>query len=170
MIVQIWEVKRVACYARAVTFTEAVASVASMVATPLLDPWISSQNQSNPWTTQGIPGWLATMELHEVRPYHCCRCRLHACPLSLRLTHFSSNYIIIGNSTLRLAPINVYFSSYQLRLAPKLSKIGGTGTWPAVIGNFAPRRKCPPRQFSLVNTVPKALFSSEYCPPGALFT
>ena len=34
MIVQIWEVKRVACYARAETFTEAVASVASMVATP----------------------------------------------------------------------------------------------------------------------------------------
>ena len=36
MIVQIWEVKRVACYARAETFTEAVASVASMVATPLM--------------------------------------------------------------------------------------------------------------------------------------
>ena len=38
MIVCIWEVKiieRVACYARAETFTEAVASVASMVATPL---------------------------------------------------------------------------------------------------------------------------------------
>ena len=35
MIVQIWDVKRVACYARAETFTEAVASVASMVATPL---------------------------------------------------------------------------------------------------------------------------------------
>ena len=35
MIVRIWEVKRVACYARAETFTEAVASVASMVATPL---------------------------------------------------------------------------------------------------------------------------------------
>ena len=32
MIVRIWEVKRVACYARAETFTEAVAS---MVATPL---------------------------------------------------------------------------------------------------------------------------------------
>ena len=32
MIVWIWEVKRVACYARAETFTEAVASVASMVA------------------------------------------------------------------------------------------------------------------------------------------
>ena len=36
MIVQIWEVKRVACCARAETFTEAVASVASMVATPLV--------------------------------------------------------------------------------------------------------------------------------------
>ena len=35
MIVRIWEVKRVACYARADTFTEAVVSVASMVATPL---------------------------------------------------------------------------------------------------------------------------------------
>ena len=35
MIVRIWEVKRVACYARAETFTEVVASVASMVATPL---------------------------------------------------------------------------------------------------------------------------------------
>ena len=34
MLVQIWEVKRVACYARAETFTEAVASVALMVATP----------------------------------------------------------------------------------------------------------------------------------------
>ena len=33
MIVRIWEVKRVACYARAETFTEAVASV---VATPLI--------------------------------------------------------------------------------------------------------------------------------------
>ena len=32
MIVQIWEVKRVACYARAETFTEAVGAVASMVA------------------------------------------------------------------------------------------------------------------------------------------
>ena len=36
MIVQICEVRGVACYARAVTFTEAVASVASMVATPLI--------------------------------------------------------------------------------------------------------------------------------------
>ena len=36
MIVRIWEVKIVACYARAKTFTEAVASVASMVAMPLL--------------------------------------------------------------------------------------------------------------------------------------
>ena len=35
MIIQIWEVKRVACYARAETFTEAVASVVSMAATPL---------------------------------------------------------------------------------------------------------------------------------------
>ena len=35
VIIQIWEDKRVACYARAETFTEAVASVASMVATPL---------------------------------------------------------------------------------------------------------------------------------------
>ena len=35
MIVQVWEVKRVACYARAETFTEAVTSLASMVATPL---------------------------------------------------------------------------------------------------------------------------------------
>ena len=35
-IVRIWEVKIVACYARAETFTEAVASVASMVAMPLL--------------------------------------------------------------------------------------------------------------------------------------
>ena len=35
MIVQIWQVKGVACYARAESFTEAVASVASMVATPL---------------------------------------------------------------------------------------------------------------------------------------
>ena len=35
MIVRIWEVKRVACYARAETFTEAVAPVASMVAMPL---------------------------------------------------------------------------------------------------------------------------------------
>ena len=35
MIVRIWEVKRVACYGRAETFTEAVASVASMIATPL---------------------------------------------------------------------------------------------------------------------------------------
>ena len=35
MIVRIWEVKRVACYARAETFTEAVALVASMVAMPL---------------------------------------------------------------------------------------------------------------------------------------
>ena len=35
MIVRIWEVKRVACYARAEIFTEAVASVASMVATPM---------------------------------------------------------------------------------------------------------------------------------------
>ena len=33
MIVRIWEV---ACYARGETFTEAVASVASMVATPLI--------------------------------------------------------------------------------------------------------------------------------------
>ena len=46
--------------------------------------------------------------------------------------------------------------------------VGGGGA--GVIGNFAPPRKCPPRQFSLVNTVPQALFSSEYCPPGALFT
>ena len=36
MRVRICEVKRVACYARAETFTEAAASVASMVATPLL--------------------------------------------------------------------------------------------------------------------------------------
>ena len=35
MIVQICEVKGVACYARAETFTEAVVSVASMVVTPL---------------------------------------------------------------------------------------------------------------------------------------
>ena len=37
IIVRIWKVKRsrVACYARAENFTEAVASVASMVATPL---------------------------------------------------------------------------------------------------------------------------------------
>ena len=38
MIVWIWEVKiikRVACYARAETFTEVIASVASMVAMPL---------------------------------------------------------------------------------------------------------------------------------------
>ena len=35
MIVRIWGVKRVVCYAMAETFTEAVASVASMVATPL---------------------------------------------------------------------------------------------------------------------------------------
>ena len=35
MIVRICEVKIVACYARAETFTEAVASVGSMVATPL---------------------------------------------------------------------------------------------------------------------------------------
>ena len=35
MIVRVWEVKRVACYARAETFTGAVASVASMVARPL---------------------------------------------------------------------------------------------------------------------------------------
>ena len=33
MIVRIWEVKRVVCYARAETFAEAVVSVASMVAT-----------------------------------------------------------------------------------------------------------------------------------------
>ena len=33
MIVKIWEAKRVACYARAETFTEAVAS---MVVTPLV--------------------------------------------------------------------------------------------------------------------------------------
>ena len=39
MIGQIWEVKRVACHARAETFTEAVASVASMVATPLIRHW-----------------------------------------------------------------------------------------------------------------------------------
>ena len=26
-----------------------------------LDPWTSSQNWSNPWTVQGIPGRLATM-------------------------------------------------------------------------------------------------------------
>ena len=31
MIAQIWEVKRVACYARAETFTKAVASVASII-------------------------------------------------------------------------------------------------------------------------------------------
>ena len=36
MIVRIWEVKRVACYARAETFTEAVASATSMIATPLV--------------------------------------------------------------------------------------------------------------------------------------
>ena len=36
--VRIWEVKRVACYTRAETFTEAVASVASMVATTLPSP------------------------------------------------------------------------------------------------------------------------------------
>ena len=36
MIVRIWEVKRVAFYARAETVTEAVASAASMVATPLV--------------------------------------------------------------------------------------------------------------------------------------
>ena len=35
MIIQLWEVKRVESYARTETFTEAVASVASMVATPL---------------------------------------------------------------------------------------------------------------------------------------
>ena len=35
MIVRICGVKRVACYARAETFTEAIASVASMVAMPL---------------------------------------------------------------------------------------------------------------------------------------
>ena len=35
MIVWMWDVKRVACYARAETFTAAVASVASTVATPL---------------------------------------------------------------------------------------------------------------------------------------
>ena len=38
MIGQIWEVKRVICYARAETFTKAVASVASMVA-PLIRHW-----------------------------------------------------------------------------------------------------------------------------------
>ena len=31
IIIQIWEVKRVACYTRAETFTEAVTSVASVV-------------------------------------------------------------------------------------------------------------------------------------------
>ena len=35
MIVRIWEVKGVACYARAENFTEEVALVASMVATSL---------------------------------------------------------------------------------------------------------------------------------------
>ena len=38
MIIRIWEVKRVACYARAETFTEADATVASMVATSLPPP------------------------------------------------------------------------------------------------------------------------------------
>ena len=38
MIVRICEVKRHACCAKAETFTEAVASVASMVATPLSTP------------------------------------------------------------------------------------------------------------------------------------
>ena len=36
MIVRIWEVKTVAFYARAETFSEAIASVASMVALPLV--------------------------------------------------------------------------------------------------------------------------------------
>ena len=36
MIVQIWEVKRVACYVRAEMITEAVVSVASMVAMLLI--------------------------------------------------------------------------------------------------------------------------------------
>ena len=46
MIVQICEVKRVACYARAETFTEAVASVASMVATYALRLRSSLLNRS----------------------------------------------------------------------------------------------------------------------------
>ena len=56
-------------------------------------------------------------------------------------------------------------SVYQA-LKEKRAWVRGYG----VIGNFSPPRKCPPREFSLVNTVPQALFSSEYCPPGALFT
>ena len=43
MIIRIKEVKIVACYARAETFTEAVASVASMVATPLYNTLFASQ-------------------------------------------------------------------------------------------------------------------------------
>ena len=45
MIVQIWEIKRVACYARAETFTEAVAS---MVATPLAIQFFSPSIGSIP--------------------------------------------------------------------------------------------------------------------------
>ena len=42
MIIRIWEVKRVACYARAKIFTEAVDSVASMVAIALAYQIISA--------------------------------------------------------------------------------------------------------------------------------
>ena len=44
MTVQICKSKRVACYARAETFTEAVFSVASMVATPLMQSKVLGPN------------------------------------------------------------------------------------------------------------------------------
>ena len=64
---QIWEVKTVACYARAETFTEAVVSVASMVATPLTV--LEKKSSKNAWIIKKKFGVCisCTVDLHALR-------------------------------------------------------------------------------------------------------